>query len=84
MEVKTIYGKRQARFLKDGSIVIPPDVRQAAIGDAPLLMREWLVLIFLTAKNRPDGVGIPLTVAGDRTTLWRTINSLKRKGYLPD
>lgn len=83
MEVKTIYGKFRARFNKNGALVIPPDVLQAAPGDAPLLMREWLVLIFLTADNRPPDLVIPPSVAGDHSTLWRTIKSLKAKGYIP-
>lgn len=84
MEVKSIYGKVQAHFEKDGTLTIPGDIRDCAPGDAPLLTREWLVLIFLTAKNKPEGMRIPPVIAGERGTLWRTIKSLKRKGYLPD
>lgn len=72
---------RRASFDANGAITIPASIiKESAPTMPPLLLREWIFLIFLTAENRTTE--IPAFIRGNKTTEWRMIRSLTAKGYL--
>lgn len=72
--------KRKPFFNPDGDWFIPSEVPFGGELNPKLKPREWFCWLLLNSKNVPEIAWKNLV--GVSTTIWRTKNKLKDKGYL--